>query len=227
MLAFLIYCAVLALLAGLLLLMPIRIDIHIVLIVDQEQRILDLEILPLGREKWKQRHHLQVPPGQLITLVLEKLSQKQRQYKPPRWFNSLSTAQKIMVMQRIMIILKQLLSATHIKELDWRSIYGGEDAMLTGVITGTLWAAKGMFISMVSSWCHLENMYIGVDPDFNQERLRSRFSGIFSVRLAHIILVGAHIIVWMVRGYFYGRTAARKAAQPPHRGVNENCYAEY
>ena len=82
MLAFLIYCAVLALLAGLLLLMPIRIDIHIVLIVDQEQRILDIEILPLGREKWKQRHHLQVPPGQLITLVLEKLSQKQRQYKP-------------------------------------------------------------------------------------------------------------------------------------------------
>ena len=54
----------------------------------------------------------------------------------------MSTAQKIMVMQRIMIILKQLLSATHIKELDWRSIYGGEDAMLTGVITGTLWAAR-------------------------------------------------------------------------------------
>lgn len=227
MLAFLILGAVLALLAGLLFLVRIRIDIRIVLVVEPEQRILDMEICPLGREKWKQRHHLQVPPGQLIALLLDILSRKSQQYHPPRWFNSLSTSHKIIALQKILIILKRLLSATHIKELDWRSIYGGEDAMLTGVITGSLWAAKGILISLVSGWCHLEQMHIRVDPDFNQERLWSRFSGIFSVRLVHIILVGAHIIVWIVRGYFNGRTAARKSAQSPHRGVNENCYAEY
>lgn len=227
MLAFSIFCAVLALLTGLLFLVQIRINIRIVLAVDQDQRMLDVEILPVGREKWKRGRHLQAPPGQLISLLLEKLSRNRLPYRPPWWFNSMSTAQKIIAMQKILIIFKRFLSFTHIQELDWRSIYGGEDAMLTGVITGTLWAAKGTFISMVSSWCHLEHMHIGVDPDFNQERLWSRFSGIFSVRLVHIILVGAHITVWMVRGYFNGRTAARKSAQSSHRGVNENCYAEY
>lgn len=228
MLAFFICGAALALLAGLLFVIKIRIDIRIILVVDQNQRIVDIEILPWGSKKWEQQYRFQMPSQSVISLLLDNLFLKKKQYQPPSWFSRLNTAQKIGSLLRISPIISRLLLAVHIKDLYWKSIYGGEDAMATALKTGSLWAAKGVFISIVSSMCRLENMQIGVEPDFDQQRLWSRFSGIFQMRLVHIILVGAHIMVWMVRGYLNGRTAARrKSAQSPHRGINENCYAEY
>jgi hypothetical protein len=228
MLAFFICGAVLVLLIGLLLVIKIRVDIRIILVVDENQRILDIEILPWGSEKWRQQYRLQMPSQAIISLILDNFFLKKKQYQLPGWFGRLSTAEKINSWLRLGPILSRAVRAVHIKTLHWRSIYGGEDAMVTALRTGSLWAAKGILISIVSSVCRLENMQIEVEPDFHQQRVWSRFSGIFQMRLVHIILVGAHIIVWMVRGYLNGRTAARrKSAQSSHRGINENCYAEY
>lgn len=228
MLTFLIFCAVLVPLAVLLFAVKFRIDLRVTLVLDPSQALLDLDILPLGRERWRQQHHLQIPSGQLFEQLIEKVSQKNQRYQPPGWFSSLSRSQKAAFIQKMLPVAYRFVHNVSIKELRWRSFCGGEDPMQAALRTGTLWAVKGIVLAVVSSLCRLHKIHIEVNPDFNGERLWSGFTGIFQVRLVHIMIVGAHIMVWIIRGYLNGRTAAtRESVQPPHRGVNENCYAKY
>ncbi|HQA06675.1 MAG TPA: DUF2953 domain-containing protein [Syntrophomonadaceae bacterium] len=226
MLAFFISCAIMALLVVMLFTLKIRIDIRVVLAIDQERNILDLELLPLGREKLRRQKRLQLPPGELFYQLIAKLSQK-NPYQIPGWFSSLSKAQKVAFIKKMLVDVRRFVKDVHITEFHWLSICGGEDAMEAALRTGSLWAVKGIIISLASRLCHLDHFKIKVEPDFAAERLWSRFAGIFKVRLVHIMVIGAHITVWIIRGYLNGRTAKRKSVQSPHRGTNENCYAKY
>ncbi|HOQ09601.1 MAG TPA: DUF2953 domain-containing protein [Syntrophomonadaceae bacterium] len=226
MLAFFISLAVLALLTLVLFAVKLRIDMRIVLVVDQEQSLLDLELLPLGREKWRRQRRLELPAADLYAYLMKKLKQK-RDYRVPGWFSNLSTQEKIVFTKKMLSVTQRFLRYVHIKELRWYSICGGEDAMETALRTGSLWAAKGIIIGVASSLCRLHHFHIKVEPDFAAQRLWSYWTGIFQVRLVHIMVIGAHICVWMIRGYLNGRTATRTTEQSSHRRVNENSYAEY
>lgn len=227
MLAFFISCAILALLLAVLLTVKLRIDIRLVLVVDREQSILDLEFWPLGSERLRRQKRLQLPPGEWIVPVIARLSKNKKEHQPDGWFSSLGTGQKADFIKKMLLAAQRYGKKVYIKELHWHSICGGEDAMQAALRTGSLWAVKGIIISMASNLCHLDHFQIKVEPDFTAERLWSRFAGIFQMRLVHIMVIGAHITVWIIRGYLNGRTANRKPVQSSHRGANENCYAEY
>lgn len=226
MLALSIILAVLVLLTGLTFILQIRIDICVIVSLEPDRRALNIEVLPMGRERWKQQYQVETPPGQLLPILLRKLSEKRQQFHTPGWMQQLSISQSITLFSRLFPVIRHAMRYISIKNINWRSTYGGEDAMQTAVRTGEIWAGKGIIISLLSSWCRLEGMQLGVEPDFKHERLWSRFSGIFQVKLVHIIIIGAYILVWIVRGYWIGRTA-RKSIKSSHRGINENCYAEY
>jgi hypothetical protein len=228
MLAFLVFGTVLVLLAGLLYFIKIRVHIRIIMVINQNQGLLDSKIAFWGNKKWQKQYHFPISFWTIMSFWWEGLLINRKQRQLPVWLSRLSTAQKIDFPLELRPIISRLLAAVHIKNLYWKTVYGGEDAMETALRTGSIWAVKGVFISILSSVSCLENMQISVTPDFHQQRLWSLFSGIFQMRLVHIILVGAHIIIWMVRGYWRGSTATRrKSVQSSHRGINENCYAEY
>lgn len=226
MLTFFILCALLALLVAVLFAVKLRIDVRVVLVVDQDQSILDLELLPLGREKLRRQHRLHMPPEELVSQLIARLSPR-KHFQLPGWFSSLSTSQKVVFIKKMLLIAHRFAHTICIKQLHWHSICGGEDPMQAALRTGSIWAAKETIIGLASSWCRLDHVQIKVEPDFTTDRLWSRFAGIFQVRLVHIMVVGAHIFGWMIRGYINGRTAARKPVQSSHRGINENCYAKY
>lgn len=226
MLVFFILLGVLVAISAALWLWGVRVEITLIVSLDPTRRTVVAEVVPLGRPRWKRQVQIEADPGQLIAVLLQTISQKQQRLEPPRWLGRLSAAQKLHMALKLLPVARRWLQYLTIKNLEWRTTYGGEDAMFTGMVTGGIWACKGSFISIISSVCSLEHMHIDVEPDFSRPRLWSRFSGIFRMRAAHIIFISIDILLWMVRGYWIGRTTG-KPAKPPHRGVNENCYAEY
>lgn len=217
---------VLLLLAGASWIIRIQINVDITLALDNERRILNVQIIPFSKPSWKKQYRMETDHGELLKVLLKSLARKKQHIKTPHWIHFLSTSQKLILARRLISIAYRAVRWTVIKNMEWRTSLGADDAMMTGLGVGALWALKGMVVSIISSVIRLEKLRLDVEPDFAHERFWTRFSGIFQLRAAHIIFIGTCLIIWMFRGYWNGITA-RKRTKPSHRRVNENCYAEY
>jgi hypothetical protein len=218
MLFLFILLGILLLLQGRSWIIRIQINIDKTLALDNERRMLNVQIIPFSKLSWKKQYRMETDHGELLQALLKSLSRKRQHMKTPRWTRFLSTAQKITLARRLISIGYRAARWTVIKNLEWRTSLGAEDAMLTGLGVGAFWALKGITVSIISSVMSLEKLRLDVEPDFTHERFWTRFSGIFQLKAAHIILIGTCLIIWMFRGYWYGITA-RKRTKPSHRRV--------
>lgn len=73
------------------------------------------------------------------------------------------------------------------KDLLFHMEFGFGEAALTGIASGFFWGFSYNILSIIDRSLVLKNQDIRIVPDFNQMKLNIRFSGIFTIRIVHII----------------------------------------
>ncbi|HCF50906.1 MAG TPA: hypothetical protein DER60_11540 [Syntrophomonas sp.] len=90
-------------------------------------------------------------------------------------------------------LMSQFLKQLGVQKVTWRSWLGLDDAMLTAIGSGALWALKGAVINYLSRVSVIRAFQLEVNPDFCAFRCSSQLDCIFKIRLVHYI----YIITWM------------------------------
>lgn len=86
--------------------------------------------------------------------------------------------------QTIDRILKSLVC----EKLCWKTIYGSEDAAITGIMTGVIWTIKTLVLRKLESRIYyIGKPVITVTPIFGCNRFEVDFQCIFSIRLGNLI----------------------------------------
>jgi hypothetical protein len=74
------------------------------------------------------------------------------------------------------------------EKLYWKTIYGSEDAAITGIMTGTLWTIKALVVKKLENRIsYLGQPVITVMPIFGCDRFDVDFECIFSIKLGNLI----------------------------------------
>jgi len=76
----------------------------------------------------------------------------------------------------------------HCEELRWKTVYGSEDAALTGIGIGMLWTIKALMITRLKKHVIVtKTPIINVNPLFGHNSLKVDFKCIFSIRFGNVI----------------------------------------
>lgn len=103
--------------------------------------------------------------------------------------------------------LRLLLKRLVLQKMVWKTWLGLDDAMLTAVGNGAVWALKGSMVSYLTRICRVKAIKLEVNPDFYTARCSTQVDCIFKIRLVHYI----YILIWMSlkrRENDHGRRAA-------------------
>lgn len=74
------------------------------------------------------------------------------------------------------------------EQLEWKTVYGSEDAGLTGIGTGLLWTVKTLILIRLKNHVTVKKQpIINVNPIFGHNSFKVDFQCIFSIRLGNII----------------------------------------
>ncbi|MBC8016865.1 MAG: DUF2953 domain-containing protein [Sporomusaceae bacterium] len=96
-------------------------------------------------------------------------------------------------------ILDEIISKLCCEQLQWKTVYGSEDAAITGIGTGFFWTLKGLMIARLKKHVMLaQDPIISVCPIFGQNSLKVDFQCIFSIRLGNVI--NAMRVFYKVKG---------------------------
>lgn len=72
--------------------------------------------------------------------------------------------------------------------------YGLADAAKTGMANGAIWAAASGALSAIDNFSEIKSGGLNIYPVFDRECLNLRFSGIISLKIAHIISIGITVL---------------------------------
>ena len=125
---------------------------------------------------------------------------KSRQEKPDR-------------KRSIYAFILQMQGKITVQELSWASTIGGQDAMKTAIMTGSLWACKGALLTFISRLAPFKHLHVQISPDFNQPTLRSQLQCIISSRPVYIIYVALLMLLKRIRWWFKGWIHNRRTTQ--------------
>lgn len=123
-----------------------------------------------------------------------------------------------------LISIYDFLKKTKVDEFTWESTIGLQDADKTGLLSGSLWALKGIVISLLSSIARLKSYQINVTPNFQYYEIKSQFRCILRIRIVHIIRISIERWLLKFRGYYHGIRSSGKENGSSHRRFDENCY---
>jgi len=87
-------------------------------------------------------------------------------------------------------MLKYLWNRAKLRELYLDLSIGTDDAALTGITGGAVWAVIGIIDSYLSNRFRSYKKHIDVKTNFNNKELKVDFYCIFAIRFVHIIRVG-------------------------------------
>lgn len=85
-------------------------------------------------------------------------------------------------------IIDKILKSLICEKLYWRTVFGSEDAAITGIITGLLWTMKALVLKKLEGRIfYIGHPVISVNPMFGRSRFDVDFQCIFSIRLGNVI----------------------------------------
>ena len=85
-------------------------------------------------------------------------------------------------------VMNKFNQSLHCEQLQWKTIYGSEDAEQTGIVTGMLWSVKALIIARLKKHVIVINKpIINVNPIFGQNTVKVDFQCIFSMGLGNVI----------------------------------------
>jgi len=96
-----------------------------------------------------------------------------------------------------------------IDKLDWKSIIGHDDYMLTGILTGVIWIIKGILLSLLSHKISLLQTDLKVTPHYGNPVLESSLTCIAELKVVHIIIISLLALYLKIRGWMYGTKRAK------------------
>jgi len=150
----------------------------------------------------KDKERLYLPPLEKIPRLIEIFAEKIKQYKP---------------------VAEYMLRKTSFRSLSWKTEFGLVDPVKTGILTGTIWAAKNLalrfFLSLIQT--NKFRPKLQVIPQFNKSVFNSDIYCIFDIKIGHIIITSINFVV---RTFFKGGKAYGGAS---HRRSNENRDGEH
>jgi len=86
--------------------------------------------------------------------------------------------------------MNKILKSFHCEQLYWKTTYGSEDAEITGIGTGILWAVKTLMITRLKKHVIvIKKPIINVNPIFSHNIFKVDFQCIFSLRFGNVINV--------------------------------------
>lgn len=106
-------------------------------------------------------------------------------------------------------------SAVNIKNLNWRTVVGLDDAMQTALTVGALWSFKGWVLALVSCFSRLHKQRIEVVPNFNGRKVECTFHCDILLRLAYLLVIMPVVYI------LFRRTSSPGASQR----AQESCTA--
>lgn len=171
------------------------------------------------------QYQFEAPDFQLLS-TFEKMQENSRRLKERSKSNSFKAYLIRLGLRDYKQIAKAVLHFTTVENVYWKTIIGLQDAMQTGIGTGSIWAIKGIIISFISINSKMERLHLKVDPDYNKQIFSSTLNCIIRIRIVHIIFIAVYLIYLIVRGYI-NEYRSGKAARSSHRRTYENSYAEY
>ncbi|MBP2625608.1 MAG: hypothetical protein H6Q68_319 [Firmicutes bacterium] len=85
-------------------------------------------------------------------------------------------------------VMNKSIKSLHCEQLQWKTIYGAEDAAITGMVTGMLWAVKALMITRLENHVIVtKKPIVNVNPIFGCNSFKVDFQCIFSIRLGNVI----------------------------------------
>ena len=85
-------------------------------------------------------------------------------------------------------VMEKFIHSLHCEELHWKTRCGSEDAAITGIGIGMLWAVKALIITRLENHVIVTNKpIIDVNPIFGHNCFKVDFQCIFSIRLGNVI----------------------------------------
>ena len=85
-------------------------------------------------------------------------------------------------------VMNKVFKSLHCEKLQWKTIYGSEDAEQTGIVTGMLWNVKALMITRLKKRIIVTTKpIINVNPTFGQNSFKVDFQCILSLRLGNVI----------------------------------------
>ena len=84
--------------------------------------------------------------------------------------------------------IRKVLASLYCERLYWKTTFGAEDAAVTGIAVGALWAIKGLAYHAVRQRVKFSKRpEIAVVPVFGQQRFEVNFQCIFRLRVGNVI----------------------------------------
>ncbi|MDR1702692.1 MAG: DUF2953 domain-containing protein [Sporomusaceae bacterium] len=103
-------------------------------------------------------------------------------------------------------ILRELKNRLYFEKLRFKLIYGFEDAALTGLTNGALFALQGFFLAVFHSYFKIkENPVIYLQSVYGRDFWEAEFDCIFKIRVGNVILIVLKML--KIADYFKGGEA--------------------
>lgn len=114
-----------------------------------------------------------------------------------------------------------IISKTKIEYIKWHTEIGFNNAALTAIVSGIIYAIKGNIITYLSSFLNHDNIDINVKTSYNKEIFETDLNCIIRIKIANIIIAGIRIAyLLLVNGLF--RKGGEHDERTSHSGLNEN-----
>ena len=85
-------------------------------------------------------------------------------------------------------VMEKFIHSLHCEQLHWKTVYGSEDAAVTGIVTGMLWTVKSLIITRLKKHVIVKNKPVfTVKSIFGHNHFNVDFQCIFSIRLGNVI----------------------------------------
>jgi len=134
------------------------------------------------------------------------------------WHLLKSLKQYTKLYRRFVIKIVRSLNCEH---LYWKTRFGSDDAALTGLMTGAMWAVKGTMVTIFKRrFSFTREPVIAVTPAFGQECLEVDFQCIFSLRLGKVIK--ATTVLFNLQG-----KGAKENGRTSDSRANEDCNGKH
>jgi len=74
-------------------------------------------------------------------------------------------------------------------EIDFRIVFGFDDAAKTGITTGAVWTSGTLLLKIIDNFIGIEKINMNVYPDFNQKKFEIYVKTILIMRPIHFIII--------------------------------------
>ena len=132
----------------------------------------------------------------LFGLINRRIYSKEEKIKDTKDKNILVRLQKIKkVYGEDKKYISYFWDKCEIVEVRWITVFGFEDASITGIANGVLWSIKNTIIGLLVNNRNAKNIYINIVPNFEEKKFETDFNCIIKIKTVYIIVISLYVFI--------------------------------